>query len=371
MEEFNTIEDVAEAIKYKFNKPAKKKNKKKILALYAFNSTGKTRMTNIMNESEIDGEMENESSGYKLKVLCYNAFLEDMFKWNNEDYILSFDPNSWIIRLVIDQGLEKDIIDSFNNIINSKVEPSFNFIQGEVTFNFVSGDDNSQTNIKISKGEESALIWSIFYAVLKTAIDSINTSEDNRTTTAFDDLEYIIIDDPVSSIDDTKIITIAINLIESIQSYQNNIVKFFITTHHALFYNVLVNSFRKDRNCNFEPLSLLKDNYILKLSTSDDSPFSYHLLVKDIIQKAIESNSVKKYHFNLFRNLLEKTANFLGYKQWYDCIFLEDNKDKFVRILNLYSHSKLSELESRELSSEDKSLFQEVFTNFIENFKWC
>ena len=92
------------------------------------------------------------------------------------------------------------------------------------------------------------LIWSVFYTVLETAIDALNTPEvDNRSTQAFNDLQYIIIDDPVSSIDDTKIITMAIKLIEAIKLYQGNTVKFLITTHHALFYNVLVNSFDRMR----------------------------------------------------------------------------------------------------------------------------
>lgn len=62
------------------------------------------------------------------------------------------------------------------------------------------------------------LIWSVFYTVLKTAIDALNTIKvEDRSTSVFDDLECIIIDDPVSSIDDTKIITMAIKLIEAIK----------------------------------------------------------------------------------------------------------------------------------------------------------
>lgn len=68
----------------------------------------------------------------KIKTLCYNAFLEDMFTWDNENYILKFNPHSWIIKLVIDEGLEADIIDNFKDIINSnnlKLEPSFDFVK--------------------------------------------------------------------------------------------------------------------------------------------------------------------------------------------------------------------------------------------------
>lgn len=106
----------------------------------------------------------------------------------------------------------------------------------------------------------------------------------------------------------------AIKLIEAIKLYQGNTVKFLITTHHALFYNILVNSFKRierNRECKFKSYSLSKDNYIFNLSEQGDSPFAYHLSIKELINNAIDSNSIEKYHFNLFRNLLEKTSNFL------------------------------------------------------------
>ncbi|TSC52317.1 MAG: hypothetical protein LiPW41_528 [Parcubacteria group bacterium LiPW_41] len=364
MEEFSLIEDLAAAMKLKLDATT---NKKKVVALYAFNSTGKTRLSNILNGPE--GETDGDSEDSEKASLCYNVFLEDMFQWDNESYVLSFDQNSWIGKLITEQGLEDNIADSFNEIVDSKVEPSFDFSRGEVTFNIVSGDDASATNIKISRGEESVFIWSFFYAILKTAIEALNTDEAHRTTSVFNNLKYIIIDDPVSSIDDTKIITIAIKLIKIIKANENNSVKFFITTHHALFYNVLVNSFNGDGECNFKSYSLLKDNHILKLSKQGDAPFSYHLLVKEIIQNAITNDSMERYHFNLFRNLLEKTSNFLGYNNWSDCIS-GDNKQKFTRLLNLYSHSRISDLESRQLSSEDKTLLRETFNTFITDFKW-
>ena len=362
MADFNSIETLVGAIKSTLDTAT---TKKKIVVLYAFNAIGKTRLTNMLSEAESTSETE----GNTIQVLCYNAFLEDMFNWDNENYILTFDPNSWIVKLVNEQGLEKDITDNFKDIISSNIEPYFDFTKGEVTFNIASGDDNSEANIKISRGEESMLIWSIFYTILETAIDALNTDEADRTTLIFNDLKYIIIDDPVSSIDDTKIITMAIKLIETIKSSQNNTVKYFITTHHALFFNVLVNSLRRNRECNFKSYSLSKNNYEFKLLEQGDAPFSYHLSVKEIIQNAIANDNIEKYHFNLFRNLLEKTSNFLGHNDWTDCIS-GDNKQEFIRLLNLYSHSRLSDLESRELSSEDKTLLQETFSTFIANFKW-
>lgn len=106
----------------------------------------------------------------------------------------------------------------------------------------------------------------------------------------------------------------AIKLIDAIKKYKKSDIKFFITTHHALFYNVLVNSFgrlKRKGKCEFESYSLCKKNNVYELENRNDSIFSYHLSLKETIQKAIRENSMEKYHFNLFRNLLEKTSNFL------------------------------------------------------------
>ncbi len=362
MEEYNSIEYLSEGIKKKLDSSG---NKKKVIALYAFNSTGKTRLANILSSLDIDTEIDSGT----IEVLCYNAFFEDIFKWDNEKYKLIFDRNSWIIKLVVEQGLERELVNNFKDIVGSNIEPSFNFAEGQVTFNIASGDDSSVKGIKISRGEESVFIWSIFYTILQTAVEAMNTNEAERTTAIFNKLKYVIIDDPVSSIDDTKIISISLKFVEIIDSLQKNTCKFLILTHHALFYNVLVNSIKRNNTCKLQHYSLSKDNQVFKLAEQNDSPFAYHLSIKNNIQEAIANNKIEKYHFNLFRNLLEKTANFLGYNNWIDCI-PEARDNELVRLLNLYSHSRVSDLEGRELHSRDKDVFIETFNTFIQNFKW-
>jgi hypothetical protein len=356
MSEFDSIEAVAEKIKENLDSNG---NKKKILILYAFNGIGKTRISNEFHDDE----------STKIKALCYNAFLEDLFGWDNENFILTLDSKSWIVELINEQGLEIKIINNFKKILNTKIEPLFDLENGKITFYVAS--DKDKINIKISRGEESLFIWSVFYTILETAIEELNINEENeRSTNLFNELEYIIIDDPVSSIDDTKIITQAIELIKIIKSNNKNNLKFLVTTHHALFYNIFFNSFRRNRDFKDYLYILSKIETRLKLKKQkDDSPFGYHFVVKDEIQKAIDSNNVKKYHFNLFRSLLEKTANFLGYDYWADCIS-GDNKQEITRLLNLNSHNKLSELENKELPDENKTLFETTFNDFIDEYKW-
>lgn len=363
MPEYSSITDISTLIKEELCVDL---NKKSITLLYAFNATGKTRLS-----VEFDALNNNEEG--EIKVLSYNAFLEDLFIWDNESYILKFSKSSWVVKLVEEQGLEKDIVDNFKAITNSKIEPSFNFEAGEIVFDLASGDDSGESNIKISKSEESMLIWSIFHSVLETAIDALNTEEEeNRTTDKFNNLEYIVIDDPVSSIDDARIIAMAIKLFETIQSSKNKKTNFLITTHHALFYNVLFNSIKNLKKTDAKRFFYIlskKENILELIKQGDDSPFAYHLLVKRKIKDAVDSDNIEKYHFNLFRSLLEKTANFLGHKNFEHCI-PEERRNGFKKVLHLHSHGKLSELESSHVSNEDKELFKETFNKFIENFRY-
>ena len=107
MEEYNSIEAVAKKIKDSLNLNNQKKN---ISILYAFNATGKTRLSTTL----ID-EMDND------KTLCYNAFVEDLFTWDNDKFIFKINPYCWLVEFIEEQGLENQIIENFTIIINTKV----------------------------------------------------------------------------------------------------------------------------------------------------------------------------------------------------------------------------------------------------------
>lgn len=354
MSEFNLIEDLSEKIKDILDDTSNKRN---VCLIYAFNGTGKTRLSKIITDVSEE------------KTLAYDAFFEDLFTWDNETYTLRFNSYSKIIKFIRDQGLENQIVDNFQKLIGSKIEPNFDFTNGKIIFNFTPGDERRINNIKISRGEESLFIWSIYYTVLDTIISILNVSVEERETDEFNNLEYIIIDDPVSSVDETRIITMAVELIELIQTVEKNNLKFLITTHHPLFYNIIFNEFSKKKGYTTTSYLLSKLNVGLRLDQQKDTPFGYHLLVKDKIQEAIATNNIEKYHFNLFRALLEKTSTYLGYNNWYDCIE-SDKKKEISKLINMYSHGKLSDLESKHFPEEHKELFRHVFEDFIERYKW-
>lgn len=63
-------------------------------------------------------------------------------------------------------------------------------------------------------------------------------------------LEYVFIDDPVSSLDDSHLIALAVDLAGLIKRRfifsDGKGLKFVVTTHSPLFYNVLYNEFSND-----------------------------------------------------------------------------------------------------------------------------
>ena len=107
----------------------------------------------------------------------------------------------------------------------------------------------------------------------------------------------------------------------------------------------------------------------LSLKNQNDSPFAYHLHTKKLLRDALSESRIERYHFNIFRALLEKTANFLGYTDWTQCID-EENREAFVKLLHTYSHGRLSDMEPNDLPAQDIDVFDRVFNRFVVEYKW-
>jgi hypothetical protein len=124
-----------------------------------------------------------------------------------------------------------------------------------------------------------------------------------------------------------------------IKSSQSDL-KFIVTTHSPLFYNVLFNELNS-KVCYL--LGRFDDGTFSLTEKQGDSnkSFSYHLHLKHTIEQAIADNKVERFHFSLLRNLYEKTASFLGHPKWSE--LLPDDKQLYLsRVLNFASHSTLS-----------------------------
>ncbi len=84
-----------------------KDSNKKVQLIYAFNGTGKTRLSREFkqliapkaNDDEGDGKAETPELS-RNKILYYNAFTEDLFYWDNDlagdaKYKLKIQPNAY------------------------------------------------------------------------------------------------------------------------------------------------------------------------------------------------------------------------------------------------------------------------------------
>ena len=358
---------------------------KKVQLIYAFNGIGKTRLSRALKEL-IDPKEEDRAEPHQPKMLYYNAFTEDLFYWDNDltgnvERKLCIHPNAYTKSAFEDQGLDAKVIDVFQHYTSKALTPRFSPDFLDVTFSLERGDDQSVGNIKISKGEESNFIWSVFYCLLEQVVDTRNIAEmDERETDQFNALEYVFIDDPVSSLDENHLIELAVDVAGLIKKGENGL-NFIITTHNPLFYNILHNEFGiKDRSSSFRPRDAKK--YLLSKTPDaafeleeqpNDSPFSYHLLLLEELRMAIDSGEIKKYHFNFLRNVLEKTATFLGHRKWGDLLpqTNEGTSDPYAaRIINLCSHSAHSGEEIASLEDDDKRVLGFLVRHLVKEYSF-
>lgn len=376
----------------------------KVQLIYAFNGTGKTRLSQEFTKlAHLNSDNNGDEGIYDFtsrKILYYNALTEDLFYWENDTSEngtpkLKIQSNSfvdWILR----RGLLNEIQTHFQNLSNKNITPVFTEEQKtvlrngrrvteptypNVVFKLSTGD--SSEILKVSRGEERILVWSIFYVLVKEIISINDESHDDDT---FSNLEYIFIDDPVSSLDDNNLIELAVDLAQLIKSSKSKL-KYIITTHNPLFYNILHNEFSNkhyendlhtgESKCIYKPDRDSK-RFILQKNESTNyelipqgskTPFSYHLFLLKEIKWAIDNNALKKYHFNFLRNILEKTAIFMGYTAWGD-LFEKVNSGiadpVAYRAIHLYSHSAQSGDEIHEPTQKEKEKLIEIVESLFK-----
>ena len=383
---------------------------KKVQLIYAFNGTGKTRLSREFKQliaPPNDTEEDVEPELARNKILYYSAFTEDLFYWDNDlegnaEPKLKIQPNSftdWILR---DRGQDRNIVENFQHYTDDKLTPTFieqdkaSHKDGkriviktfpEVEFSFDRGTERTG-NVKISKGEESNFIWSIFYTLLEEVVSILDEPDPGkRDDNQFDNLEYVFIDDPVSSLDDSHLIELAVDLAGLIKSSKSDL-KYVITTHSPLFYNVLCNELSnkayekqpdETSKLTYNPNKVFKkyrlekqaDGLFQILDQPTDSPFSYHLFLLSELQLAIKGGQIRKYHFSFIRNVLEKMATFLGYNYWPALLpkTEEGKPDPFAnRILNLSSHSAHAGEEVADIEDKDKEKLDVLVKYLIETY---
>lgn len=338
---------------------------KNFILLYAFNGTGKTRLsTTFKNLGKVDDEPD---------TLYFNAFTEDLFFWDNDlkedrQRKLKINRESRFITALWELEMETRIrpflrryadfdfridLDEWEIIFTRKV-PNPNYI--EDTDNQDQERTIIEAHIKVSRGEENIFVWCFFLAVVRLAMDGIE---------AYKWVKYIYIDDPISSLDENNAIAVANHLTQMIMRSKNSRPT-VVSTHHPLFFNVLCNEFGKKARKYFLKTETSSKEYIL--NDVDGQEFLHHLSTLAELNEMQKSGALYSHHFNMLRRVMEQTANYFGMSSWKDCVKPEeDDPDKMLyeRILNVMSHGDYSVFEPKEMVDENKDLFRRIFRQFI------
>lgn len=347
---------------------------KKFVLLYAYNGTGKTRLSMAfkdLGKKPIERPMTcNDSCEDALTIidtesdtLYFNAFTEDLFHWDNDlqndrERVLKINRDS---RFFAGLG-ELEMDNRIRPLLNRYGD--FDFLidttEWEVSFSREVEFDGVRTtveDIKISRGEENIFIWCFFLAIVQLVVDRAE---------AYKWVKYVYIDDPISSLDENNAVMVAHHLTQMLAAAPQQ-VKAVISTHHVLFFNVLCNELKKSRK-----YFLTRDTRVggFLLSETDSTPFLYHLSSLVELHQAMHSGLLYTHHFNMLRRVMEQTACFFGYAKWEECIKpaaeAEDpNQTGYKRVIDLMSHGDYSLYEPREMLPENKEHLSRALRQFI------
>lgn len=327
--------------------------------VFAYNGTGKTRLS-------YDFAHYGREEDTPQHTLYYNAYTEDLFTWdndleNNTDHHLMINQGSSLI-----QGLAGyNFTESLRKYLGVFTDIDFDFHYSEdnpdlpdyVVFNKTVGDDTFES-IKVSRGEERLFVWCFFRCILDQVIGGND---------AYKNIEYIYIDDPMSSLDDNNVIAFAsqfYKVIRDSRKQEDNAkragkedfrrIKFVVSSHHSLFFHVMLHGLSDDAKLGRYYLHRDKDsNELVLKSMSDKAPFYYNVAMMCEIQDAIRNDKLYTYHFNIMRSIMEKIREFFGHRDlsivldgitYKGNLFTEtafskgDLVDLYSRIVNVFSH---------------------------------
>lgn len=349
-----SLTELTNSVKEFIDKP-----KNDMILLYAPNGTGKTRLSREFTKNSSSELDDRQSISH---TLYFNSLTEDLFTWENELRILRLSrKHNFVSNLELGDpegsiGLKwikySDLDFSIRNISSPEQSDYW-----EIEF-FPSSKHEESLSIKISRAEERLFVWSFFETILDKVIESDE---------GYEEIKYIYIDDPISSMDENSAVKFAMNLVEKIRYGITKGKKFIISSHHSLFFNIIYNNFRT-RNKSFI-IEKNGENYIV--TSTNDKIFMSHVALMKEIEKAIEDDALSQHHFGNLRIVFEKTAVFLGHSNFSACIRREEDRELFSQALNLWSHGNHSIFETARLLPEQKDLFIRIFNSFKEdhNFK--
>lgn len=335
---------------------------KKVTLIFAYNGTGKTRLS--MAFKELGKKRNDEGEVIARDTLYFNAFTEDLFIWDND---LENDSER-LLRMNTDSrffsGLDELEMESrIRRFLGRYADFQFDIDYKAGTIRFWretrknDAGEEEPLLIKVSRGEENMFIWCFFLAIAQLAIDGQQ---------AYDWVKYLYIDDPISSLDENNAIGVAAHLAQMLKGQDR--LKAVISSHHTLFFNVLCNELNKAQR-----YFLSHDDGGYQLRDTNHTPRFYHVAMLKELHQAAESGRLYTYHFNILRSILEKTATFHGFNHFSEIIKRDpDDEDGVLhhRYVQLLSHGNYSLFEPVEMLEENKAIFRKILNDFMNNYRF-
>ncbi len=378
-------------------------NDKDIILLFAYNRTGKTRLSMEFKDA---GKRRNNGNA---DTLYFNAYTEDLFIWENDldgdsARHLQLNADSSFFNGLTDLALDETIAGylsryaDFEFHIHIYEQADYARWREEGRWDdaeslrkqfedellgkpsHVSFRKGEVENIKISRGEENIFIWCLFMAICERLLDG---------HASYQWVKYLFIDDPISSLDDNHAIAVACDLAKLLRRAASRTnangdpapIKVVFSSHHALFFNVMCNELGRSKDG--EPKVKSKRYFLHRpnaegrytLRATEDTPFFHHVATLAELQKAADpdTGTLYTFHFNALRSIMEKTASFFGHPKIDFCIkeFANDeNQALFNRALNLLSHGKYAIHEPTLMGEDNKDLFRQILDDFITRFQF-
>lgn len=360
-----------------------------LVLLYAYNRTGKTRLSMEFKDAGKRKHKTKNSTGTP-DTLYFNAFTEDLFFWENDlegDSVrrLQLNEKSSFFNAMTELALDETIAGYLFRYADFEFDFSYKEIpadNGTVSKpDFVSFRKDNETNIKVSRGEQNIFIWCVFMAICERMLDGHESYQGKN---------YLYIDDPISSLDDNNAISVACDLAKLLRRAATRKdgagapapIKVVFSSHHSLFFNVMCNEV--GRRIDGEPRITHKRYFLRRpdgdgaytLQATDDTPFFHHVATLAELQRAADPAKGKLYtfHFNALRSVMEKTASFFGHPSMAFCLKALDNQEDralFNRALNLLSHGAYAIHEPTEMGEDNKALFRRILSEFITRFEFA
>ena len=336
-----------------------------IVVVYAFNATGKTRLSVAYKD-----ETKKSNNG-KHAGVYYNAFSEDLFVWDNDEENDGADIRLTIRRSSLNK-FHSFLYESREAVLDKLAMYAPNYIFEFVAHeNFEDGiafirffrDETDKRTIKISRGEERIFVWCFFLALLE--VDGWSNEQD----------AHIFIDDPVSSLDEHNIYVTAESIFQLVETHYLK-KRVIVTTHHIGLFSILADRLTKgsksSRYKNLTKLCVLtKNGDALSLDNPKNGVFLFHLHVLQLLVEASRTE-LHMHHIVLLRQVLENVASFLGRGNigfTLTQIGVADAEDA-ANVINSLSHKDAYYYQSDLMPPAVQTIFRDVLDKLLDKYKF-